>query len=243
MFFSFIFFSRRNGALTLALARELKDCLSLRKSVKKLKFKPQHVEIHLENDQTVVANRVISTLPTFVLGPLLKDYPSLASKLAELPYTTLIILNIGFHNSILPFKGFGYLVPSKWKLPILGCVWDSCIFPQQNKGNQTRLTVMMGGHHYPEIEQISDAELINKALQFLQKHLYINAKPQVIQIKKAYRAIPQFQVGHELWKKNIQEECQACLPRLTLSGSAWSGVSINDCVAYARQLGRGIDPF
>jgi oxygen-dependent protoporphyrinogen oxidase len=140
----------------------------------------------------------------------------------------------------LPFKGFGYLVPSKWGLPILGCVWDSSVFPQQNRGDQTRLTIMMGGSRHPEVEQMSESELIEYAQRVLREHLGIRADPQEVQIKKAQQAIPQFEVGYARWKREIQEVLHHLVPQLTLSGSGWTGVAINDCIAKARHLAQQV---
>lgn len=233
-------FQEGMGTLPYALARELKDCLWLDQTVKSLDFDLQSVKITLNHDQCLVVDHVISTLPTPALGSLLPSDSSLAKELKALRYASLTVINIGFHASILPFKGFGYLIPSKWGLPVLGCVWDSSIFPQQNVGNQTRLTLMMGGSCHPEVEHLSENELIEQTLQILRQHLNIRLDPQVIQITKARNAIPQFEVGHSLWKRDIQDKMAASFPRLTLSGSAWTGVSINDCIAQSRCLAQQI---
>ena len=39
-------------------------------------------------------------------------------------------------------------MPSSQPDPILGCIYDSCTFPQ---GNRTLLTVMMGGAWYDQV--------------------------------------------------------------------------------------------
>lgn len=232
----FPMFSFREGmeVLPRALARELKDCLSLGQSVNSLRFDAQGVDIRLDNQQSLKVDHVISTLPIPVLASLLADYPLLSTKLRELSYATVSVINIGFNRSVLPLKGFGYLIPSRAGLSVLGCVWDSCVFPEQNLQNQTRLTVMMGGSRHPEVEQMSEKELMENSLQALHKHLGIHAEPQAIQVKQAKNAIPQFEVGHSIWKGEIQEAITHLSPRLTLSGSAWTGVSINDCIAQAR---------
>lgn len=238
----FPLFSFREGMETLptALANKLKDCLSLGQTVSRLNFHEQKVEIQLDNGQKILADHVISTLPLFSLAPLLVARPLFAEKLEKLRYATVAVINAGFHQVILPFKGFGYLVPSKLELQVLGCVWDSFIFPQQNRGDQTRLTIMMGGSRHPSVENMSESELREQALRVLQEHMGIHAEPQVMQVKIAQKAIPQFEVGYSIWKKEIQQAIGQFFPRLTLSGSAWTGVSINDCIAEARYLSQRV---
>jgi oxygen-dependent protoporphyrinogen oxidase len=147
------------------------------------------------------------------------------------------IVNMGFDESVLPVKGFGYLVSTRMENLVLGCVWDSCIFPQQHEmKNQTRLTFMLGGGHHPEIEHITDQEAIEHVLKALHQQMGVRVHPKLIQFKKVVKAIPQFAVGHESWKADIQHRIQQISPRLFLSGTAWTGVSINDCIGQARQL-------
>jgi oxygen-dependent protoporphyrinogen oxidase len=233
-------FSEGMEILPQALAYALRDCLSLEKRVIRLNWEEHKVKIQLDHEEPLVVDQVISTLPTFALSALLTDYPSLAAKLKALPYASVAVINVGYSQPVLPFKGFGYLIPSRFKKPVLGCVWDSSVFPQQNRENQTRLTVMMGGSHHPEVEQMSESELIEQSLRTLREHLNIRIQPKVVQVQRAQHAIPQFEVGHSMWKKEVQELVNSLFSPLILSGSAWTGVSINDCVAQAHQLERRI---
>ena len=239
----FPLFSFKQGMETLprALAQSLNDCLFTKQKAVNLSFNVTGIEIELENGERLAADHVISTLPTFALGSLLSNYPVLTTKLNELCYATVVAVNIGFNASVLPLKGFGYLVPSKMRLPILGCIWDSSLFPQQNfEDHQTRLTMMMGGSHHPEIEQMSEQAVIEHALRALHQHLGIRANPRMVQVKKAQKAIPQFEVRYSIWKREVQDAMHLLSPRLTLSGSGWTGVSINDCIAQARQVAQQI---
>ena len=124
----FPMFSFQEGMETLpkALARELNECLSLGQVITCLKPHEKGIEIQLDSGQSVIADHVVSTLPTFVLVPLLTAEPLLALKLKKLSYATVAVINVGFHQDVLPFKGFGYLIPSHLGLQVLGCVWDSC---------------------------------------------------------------------------------------------------------------------
>lgn len=242
----FPLFSFKEGMETLprTLAQQLKECVFLGEGVSRLKCDATGIEVELDRGKKIRADYVISTLSASALSSLLINPPAWANQLKQLQYTTVVVVNIGFHFPVLPFQGFGYLVPSKHHSPILGCVWDSSIFPQQNREpNLTRLTLMMGGSHHPEIEELSDQEIIEYALKNLRQHLGIRLEPQMIQVKKAQNAIPQYQVGYGMWKQEVQEKFFEFFPRLILSGTAWNGVSINDCIAQARKLATKFGQF
>ena len=41
------------------------------------------------------------------------------------------VVNLVYARPVLPMSGFGYLVPASEPEHILGCVFDSCVFPGQ----------------------------------------------------------------------------------------------------------------
>ena len=222
--------------LPLALEKNLKEHLMLRSCAEQIKFTPDKVIIKLKEGNQITADHLISTLPLPHLSPLLIEHPLFGEKLKKLPYTSVFVVNVGFNQSLLPFKGFGYLVASRFNLKGIGCVWDSALFPAQNKGEQTRLTCMIGGANHRDIEKISDEEVIEHTLYMLRHQMTIKSDPQIIQIKKAYQAIPQFEIGYSSWKEEIQTTMQHLSPRLSILGSGITGVSINECIAEAQKF-------
>nr|XP_015224266.1 PREDICTED: protoporphyrinogen oxidase [Lepisosteus oculatus] len=60
---------------------------------------------------------------------------------------TVAVVNLEYEGSVLPFTGFGHLVPSFENGALLGIVYDSVAFPQHNRRGDpsTRLTVRPNG--------------------------------------------------------------------------------------------------
>lgn len=226
------------GILPNALAAELKEHLSLGATVKRLYFDSDGVNVESNCGKKVIAHHLISTVPTYALATLFPSDSLIAHELSTLQYNGVVIVNIGFHKPVLPFKGFGYLVPSKFNSQVLGCVWDSSIFPQHGAEGQTRLSLMLGGSKHPEALTLSDDILIDYAKQVMRQHMNITQEPAEIQIVRALKAIPQFEVGHTQWKIKLQSLALHSFPRLTISGTAWSGVSINDCIAHSYRIAK-----
>ncbi len=150
---------------------------------------------------------------------------------------SVAIVSLGYREKVLKQDGFGYLIPSDQKEDILGMIWDSSIFPQQNNHEQeTRLTVMLGGTHKPGMVNLESSELTERALTACANHLGIDASPAAVHVTKAPYAIPQYYVGHAERLKSFENMLQNKTSRLTCFGTAFNGVAVNDCIAHAEHL-------
>lgn len=207
-------FSFKQGMQTLtdALAKKLERHIWLDTSVHRLPL-----------DR---ADHVISALPAQALGALLaKDHSDIAQLLLSFENQSITVVNLGYRKNVLKREGFGYLIPSLENEEILGAVFDSSVFPDQSEG--TRLTVMIKGQ---------SANPVDVALRSLDKHLGIQCLPDVYYIHKAQQAIPQYRVGHTEKVSKIEGLIRDKGLPLSLLGSAFNGVSVNDCIANAYQL-------
>ncbi|MCE2982357.1 MAG: protoporphyrinogen oxidase [Parachlamydia sp.] len=201
----------------------------------KIECEAGRAKVHF-NNQVLEADALISTLPTYALAPLLPSY-QLGQHMQQLSYSSVQVVNLGYAKNVLPRKGFGYLIPSDQKENILGCVWDSSIFPlQSQRGEETRLTVMVGGANDQAAASLSDAALTQRAMDALKRQAGVSAEPETVRIKRAANAIPHYEVGHWEWAASIRQAIQEKCPSLVLLGTAYNGVSMNDCVAEARKL-------
>lgn len=204
-------FSFKGGIETLikSLYAHLKEHIHLSKPVKHIEMTNKGIALHMEN-HTLHPDAVISTVPAHCLASLLK------TPLPSLPYRSLAIVHIGYRKAPKELKGFGYLVPRKENSPILGTVWDSSAFPQQNQNDEEmRLTMMMK----------KDATE-KDALEALEKHMGITESPDVISRYEVIDAIPQYVTGHA----KLVEQAQSLSPQLIVIGNSFSGVSLNECI-------------
>ncbi|WP_068469084.1 protoporphyrinogen oxidase [Candidatus Protochlamydia phocaeensis] len=232
-------FSFQDGLETLprALAAQLEGTIRLNCGAQSLALNKNGVKIKLENGEELEADQLISTLPAQPLSSLLSaSLPTLSAVLHRLNYATVFVVNLGYRQKVLKQEGFGYLIPFQEGEPVLGCVWDSCVFPQQNRQEgETRLTVMIGGTRHPLPAAQSDSDLLQLALSALERHLHITQSPDSFSIKSACQAIPQYEVGHQEWIHHAKEQMSAW-PHVVLSGTPFHGVSVNDCIAEAEQV-------
>lgn len=158
----------------------------------------------------------------------LEDGDPLMNDLQKFHSADLALVNVGYKANLLNFKGFGYLVPREEQEQILGVVWDSSAFPQQNRHpKETRLTVMVDGSH-------NTCDSQERALRALSRHLGINHEPASMAVKLAHEAIPQYSVGHVAQTKAFLERWNASYPGVTLLGASYEGIAVNECIANAR---------
>jgi oxygen-dependent protoporphyrinogen oxidase len=226
-------FSFKDGMQTLpkALLKRLDAKTVFNSSVSELRFSFDAAEVIISGEM-VKADYVISCLPASALGELLLPHSNeIAHLLFSIPTNSVDVISFGFKESVLPLQGFGYLIPSSEKQKVLGMTWDSKIFPQQSLSpHETRLTVMM------RVQENSLVESVESAKECIKKQLQIHEAPQVISSNRAAHAIPQYKKGHTDLVNRLEELVRARIPRLAFLGNSFYGVSVNDCIAKAKQV-------
>ena len=88
---------------------------------------------------------------------------------------------------------------------------------------------------------LTDEQLISRVGSDLQDILGLRAEPDFIRIFRWQRAIPQYLVGHAARLVAIDENLQRH-PGLVLTGNAFRGVSLNDCVVNASKTAEQLFP-
>ena len=215
-------FSFKNGMET--LTDKLVDCLDgdilLGKAVTKITGDAQGVSLTVDGEE-LAFDRVVAAVPLDTMATLVG-----MEKPSAIHWASMAVVNLGYREGSITPPGFGYLVPSKEKQQILGCVWNSSVFPQQQKGG-TALTVMIGGDHRKDFESLDAEKCKELALSSLQDHMSIEAEPEVTDIFFAKAAIPQYHIGHAQVVDTVRQK----FPYLQLLGSSYDGIAVNDCIA------------
>lgn len=196
-------------------------CIEIEINSNKVILKTQNRNIKTEH--------LISCISAKSLGPLLKGHTTLKELLMEIPFVNVCVINLHFDKSLLSKDGFGFLIPPKENLPILGVIFDSCCFEQRNK---TILTIMMGGHWFQKHfgSNPDKKHLLKIALDQLKIILGITEKPKSYKINILNDCIPQYVVGHSKRIDDINRYIKINKLPLTLCGASYYGVGINDVI-------------
>ncbi|KAK0169087.1 hypothetical protein PV327_002833 [Microctonus hyperodae] len=207
--------------------------IELNKHCDNITFKSNGAELEI-NGKIKKCSRVISSLPAKTLAKLVKrQHPQLANELNEIPMVTVGVINLHFNHNILPMEAFGFLVPPSEQLPILGVIFDSCMFKQ---GPATVLTVMLGGDWFEQYfgDNPTKEYLLSVALENLRTILNIKDDPVEADVSILKDCIPQYIVGHSQRCDRIRDYISSHGIPLTLCGSSYEGVGMSDVILSAK---------
>ena len=163
--------------------------------------------------------------------------------LNNIPYPALSICCLGYRRDKIKhnLNGFGFLVPSRERRNILGTLWDASIFPQRAPDGHVLLRSMIGGARAPDLALLPEARLIELVRQDLKNIMRIDAEPDFVRVYRHQQAIPQYVVGHGQRLNTINQLLQKH-PGLLLTGNAYKGVALNDCIINAYHLADTLYP-
>jgi protoporphyrinogen/coproporphyrinogen III oxidase len=189
--------------------------------------------------EALEAEKLVLAVPSYAAARLLRPIDEkLASELDGIEYAPISVVHLGYAQAepAVP-SGFGFLVPAEERLHILGSIFISSIFPWRSEGGRTLLTCMVAGARQPELFDLPDGDLVRVVRQDLDKVLGLKAAPSFQQIVRWKRGIPQYNVGHLARLRRI-DEAVSRLPGLALTGNAYRGVGLNDCVRNSTELAK-----
>ena len=222
-----------NGAQTItdALTDRLGDRLRLSASVKGISRSKGAYQVELANENHS-ADVVIIATPAYTTADILQGLDEELSRiLNQIPYPHLSVVCFGYKKEQVThlLDGFGFLVPHVANRRILGTVWDSSIFPNRASEGYVLLRTMIGGAQAPEIISLDDDEIVRIVFDELKPTLGLKSVPEIVGVYRWDKAIPQYILGHAKILETIDERLKM-YPGLYLTGNAYRGISMNDCV-------------
>jgi oxygen-dependent protoporphyrinogen oxidase len=190
-----------------------------------------------KDQQYLVTNAIVLATPAYVAAELLQSIePELSDRLRDIRYISTATISLGYrwaevkdqHN----FNGFGYLIPKSENRQILACTWSSTKFNHRAPDDKVLVRIFVGGDDKEHLVSLPDDELTALAQAELADTMGITAKPVVSKIFRWPKGNPQYDVGH-LDRVSQIEALANTVPGLYLTGSAFRGIGIPDCVKGA----------
>lgn len=220
------------GVLPTTLAKDLQATLLLNKQVQSVAECGNKVVV--EADGFYEFDHLYSTITPSTFAKMLPNDDPYKPLLA-IPTTSLVTVSVAFKEELEIPAGFGFLCPRAEDALLLGIVFDSRLFPGQNGGYKTRLSIMLGGTRCPDMVSYSDDVVLAYVKECLQKYLQVSETPDHHIIMRAHGAISRYPVGHHRTVSVLQKEQR----RITLLGSGLYGVSVGDSVTSAYNIAQG----
>ena len=228
--------------LTDGTVKALKGKVQTGQAVTGLKAIDGGWELRLADGSNYDAEVVVSAAPSHVLKELTWSLDGDLSELLNgIPYAPMNVICFGYEQDKVErdLDGFGYLIPKKEGCEILGTLWDSSIFPRRAPEGHVMLRSMMGGATNPAAVELSDTEVKERTMAELKKIMGIGVEPDFVRIFRHKRAIPQYVVGHADRLSAIDAQLKSHTG-LILTGNAFSGIGLNDCVNASNKAGEQV---
>ncbi len=160
--------------------------------------------------------------------------PSLALQLRAIPYASSVIVNVAYRRDQIqhPLDGFGAVVPAIEGRRVLAISFSSIKFPNRAPAGTALFRVFIGGATQPELFEFEDEALHDLVARELGELIGASGPPLLFQVARHPRAMPQYILGHLERVEAIRRKL-ARHPGLFLTGIAFDGVGIPDCIHAA----------
>lgn len=187
-------------------------------------------------------DKLVLALPAHRAARLLPSQPDLANLLASIPFVDVAVVNMEWRGAKhLTTPGFGFLVPSSQPEPLLGCIFDSCTFPQ---GDRTILTAMLGGAAYTkQLGDRTETEVGDLAVVEVSRILGLSGPPARVETNILPQCIAQYTVGHRARLAQARSIIQSHNLPLALAGSSYDGPGINDSILSSKTAVASLKPY
>ena len=190
----------------------------------------------LETDYVVFAAAAYDAAPIIRLLS-----PETAEVLDSIYYSPVVSIFLGYKREDInhPLNGFGFLVPSKERKNILGCLWNSSLFPGRAPKNHAAVNAFIGGARQPELCEMSDTGIIKETTKALSSAMQISGKPVYWNLTRWHKSIPQYAIGYQ---RNIDalERFERHFDGIVLAGNYRGGISVGDCVKNSYELAQSL---
>lgn len=183
------------------------------------------------------ARIVVVAIPAFVAASICEPLDTrLSGALQGIAYAGLTVLCTGFRRDQVhhDLNGFGFLVPRVEERRVLGCLWDSSLFPNRAPQGYVLFRSMFGGFTDPEAVGLSEGDLLGYFDREVRPLLRAEGAPELVRVFRHVRGIPQFLLGHGTRLRAV-EAAEEHFPGLLFAGNAYRGIGLNDCVLSAHR--------
>jgi oxygen-dependent protoporphyrinogen oxidase len=189
---------------------------------------------------------VLLTAPAWELGGFQIGAPGSFSfaLLKEIVYPPVARVTLGFREDQFPapIHGFGFLVPGKERLHILGTLFASCIYPGRAPQGHVNLSSYLGGLRNPGIASLSPAKTVEAALGDYRTLLGVTGEPVFASHALIPSAIPQYTIGYGRFGQWMTDTEQS-MPGLFFAGNYRSGISVADTIGSALSAAKRVAAF
>jgi oxygen-dependent protoporphyrinogen oxidase len=212
------------------------------KTVRATKQNSGPYQVDFEDGVSMTADALVLATPSFVTESLVGDInPLMARILQQIPYVSTATVSLAYKRSQCPqpLDGYGFVVSRAEKRKIMACTWTSTKFPHRAPQDQVLIRSFLGGPNQEHLVELDDAAMVETVRQELSEIMRLDATPVLSRVYRWRQANPQYTVGHLDRLATLQELLKR-QPGLFLTGSAYYGVGIPDCIHQGTQTAQAV---
>jgi oxygen-dependent protoporphyrinogen oxidase len=206
---------------------------------------PAVVRVETTAGERFETRAIILATPAYVTGRIMRESSAELTRLCgEIPYASTATIALAFLRASVqhPLNGSGFVVPRAEGSGILAASWLSSKWSHRAPDDHVLMRTFVGGARDPEAFDRSDDELVHASIAALRPLLGISGEPLLKRVYRWERASAQHEVGH-LGRLEQIERLLAASPGIFVTGSAFRGVGIPDCVADGRATARKVTEY
>jgi oxygen-dependent protoporphyrinogen oxidase len=237
-----MFVTLRNGLgdLTAALVDRLqKDGVVLKSGVRvaALRVRSHQLgrwmyDVITDDGTAMAAHALIAAIPAYWAAELVRPLsPAAAGFLERISYASTATVSLVYESRELGTRldGSGFVVPRVEGRDLLAATWTSLKWPHRASPNDVSVRCYVGGVGREAVLRQDDDSLIRCIREELHAIAGITATPRYVEVNRWERAMPQYVLGH-LELVGRVEAALSRFPGLALTGAAYRGVGIPDCI-------------
>ena len=191
--------------------------------------------VELESGERLDAEAVILATPAYVSADLLRSFDHEAAAILDrIPYASTMTISMVFSESEVKsrLRGYGFVVPRVENRSLIAATWSSMKWAGRAPSGRCLIRCYLGGRRREYLLDLEDAELTERARRELESMVGIQSPPLHVEVYRWPRAMPQYTRGHRDRVQRIRERV-ALHPGLYVTGAAYDGIGIPDCIRDA----------
>jgi oxygen-dependent protoporphyrinogen oxidase len=189
-------------------------------------------DLILDDGSALSSESLILATPAYVSADLLRPLSPIAGGLLDMiPYASTGTVALAYPAEQLAgaIEGFGFVVPRTEGRDLIAATWTSLKWPHRAPADRVLIRCYVGGMGRDDVLNVDDHGLVAKIRAELSALCGIRAEPVYAEVNRWWKAMPQYTVGH-LDRLNQLEASLSRYPGLALTGAAYRGVGIPDCI-------------
>lgn len=198
-------------------------------------------KLHLSDDTLIEADSIICTLPAYAAAPLLEPYLEVTA-LTNIRYVSVANIVFAYDDAEFdhPLDGSGFLVPRGEGKQITASTWTSSKWLHTAPQGKRLIRCYVGRSGDESFLKLSDEELAAAVRRDLQDLMGISAAPEFVEITRLHHSMPQYPIGHLEATSKLREIAARQLPGIQITGAAFGGVGLPDCVAQGKAAAQAL---